>query len=395
MTLCFVLATVISVASADPFQLLTGVDAGLTPGATRTVPSQAPGGLGFFQDGDRLAGTIGTESAAWMGTGSPMIAPNASGSLSFLFRRGSFGLFGAPQTPVMAIEYLGGPLLDLDGDLNDGVRHLTRVAGQTPVVIPGSTSFLDLGFGGSSVTLNQFDVTGTNSGSQNLSPDFGVTVNVLAGTQPDASQTGPINPTIDTRQGMLTPVATGVTRIENLGYEFWQDSVAQSVNQNDPLGSFQSLGALGGWLIERDAGGAFPVLAGTLGSTLWPAVDTSQVGNSFNTSFGGMSAITDGVPNDLFSAAGNGGLPLMGGDLGAYLDSVVVPLIDPLSNSFVYLESAGFGISNSGDPVFGSTNGYDAVLIAQSAPIPEPATGLLILIASGLWFRPRRRRLVR
>ena len=55
-------------------------------------------------------------------------------------------------------------------------------------------------------------------------------------------------------------------------------------------------------------------------------------------------------PGDVFSASGNGGLALadFGGDLGAYLDAVVVPLVDPLSGSFVYLESVGFGCSGLG-----------------------------------------------
>ena len=33
---------------------------------------------------------------------------------------------------------------------------------------------------------------------------------------------------------------------------------------------------------------------------------------------------------------------------------------------FVYLESAGFGINNSSDPVFTDTVGYDAVIIAAN-----------------------------
>ena len=53
------------------------------------------------------------------------------------------------------------------------------------------------------------------------------------------------------------------------------------------------------------------------------------------------------------------------GDLGEYLDEVVVQLIDAQSRSFIYLESAGFGINNSFDPVYTDTVSYDVVLIAQ------------------------------
>lgn len=122
-----------------------------------------------------------------------------------------------------------------------------------------------------------------------------------------------------------------------------------------------------------------------LGSTAWPDVMSPPAG-VFNQTTGVPStvAITDGVPGDVFSATGNGGLALadFGGDLGAYLDAVVVPLLDPLSQRFVHLESAGFGMNNSFDPVFGDTNGYGVVLIGQSVPIPEPSTAALFLAAS-------------
>ena len=148
--------------------------------------------------------------------------------------------------------------------------------------------------------------------------------------------------------------------------------------------------------IERDTNGNFPTLAGLgLGSTLWSLVDTAGVGQTFNSANNPgtpLFTVTDGLPDDIFSTPGNGGLSLtdFGGDLGAYLDSVVVPLIDALSESFVYLESAGFGNNNSADPVFNATNGYDVVVVAQSAPVPEPASGLFILV-SAVWFLGRRR----
>ncbi len=225
-----------------------------------------------------------------------------------------------------------------------------------------------------------------------------MTVNTLAGTQPDGTLGGPINPSTDTRQGTLTPLAPGVTRIDHLGYEIWQDSIGLTSSTADTLGTLQFLGAFRGWRIDRDAQGNFPTLAGLgLGSTLWPDVDVSNIGGTFNEASQpsplppGTTTITDGPLNDAFSASGSGGVALAGGDLGAYFDQVVVPLIDPLSDSFVYLEAAGFGINNSLDPVFGDTNGYDIVLIAQSAPVPEPATAALLLFAAAALFtrRPR------
>lgn len=399
---CLIAAAVSGAAVAGQYQLLTGVDPGVTPGPIRNVFSLA-GVPGDFTDGDRLAGTLSpTESAAWQGNGAPMFASNGFGSLSFMFRRGSLGLAPGVQLPIMAIDYLGGPLLDLDGDLGNGVRKLTPdFDGQGQLIpaaiIPNTTSHIDLSFGAGNVSLNNFDVTATNSGSSGLDPSFGVTVNTMAGTQPDTSQTGPINPGIDTRHGTLAPFAPGVTRITNLGYEFWQDSIGPSSTAGT-LGTLQYLGDLDGYLIERDGGGNFPTLAGLgLGTTLWPAVDVSEIGNAFNKSGGGMATILDGVSGDPFSAPGNGGLPLteFGGDLGAYLDSVVVPNVDALSQRFIYLESAGFGMNNSFDPIFGNTNAYDVVLIAQSTPVPEPGTMSLLFVTGVALVGNRRRRAVR
>jgi hypothetical protein len=119
------------------------------------------------------------------------------------------------------------------------------------------------------------------------------------------------------------------------------------------------------------------------------------VGNSFaqSSSMPPFVTITNGPSADQFDAPGNGGLPLsdFSGDLGAYLDNVVLPLVDPLSQRVVYLESAGFGMNNSFDPVFGDTVGYDVVLIAQSTPIPEPATLALVVLGMGVVRRLRRR----
>ena len=406
----FSVAVLGSLAFGQQFQLLTGVDARHSPGTARSVfaspgPTLAPG---QFADGDRLAGTSDTGATVnWLGSGTPQYLPNQFGSLSFLYRRGSLTINagGLRALPIMAIEYLGGPQLDLDGDLNNGSRSLTPVSGQTPVAIPGSASTLGLNINhaGGSIGLTGFDATGTNEGSQGLSPLNGVTVNTLAGTTPNGGQSGPINPSVDTRTGSLTPFAgsggtlTGVSQIQNLGYELWQDSTDTASSTASTLGTWQYLGGLRGWLIERDANGNFPTLAGQgLGSTLWPQV-SAVPGGTFNTTLPGAptTSITGGTALDGFAAAGNGGLALaaFGGDLGAYLDAVVVPLIDPNSNSFVYLESAGFGISNSPDPVFGDSVGYDAVLIAQSPPVPEPVTGFLLLCAVAL-RRPLARRSV-
>lgn len=390
-----------SLAFGQQFQLLTGVDARRSPGTTRTVsaspgPTLAPGS---FSDGDRLAGTSDTGGTVnWAGSGTPQYLPNQFGSLSFMYRRGSLSVNagGLRALPIMAIEYLGGPQLDLDGDLGNGSRSLTPVSGQTPVAIPGSTSSvgLSINHAGGSIGLTSFDATGTNEGSQGLSPLNGVTVNTLAGTSTNGAAGAAINPSVDTRTGSLTAFAgsggtlTGVSQIQNLGYELWQDATDPASSTASTLGTWQYLGGLRGWLIERDANGNFPTLAGQgLGSTLWPAV-SAVPGGTFNTTLPAAptTSINGGTAIDGFAAAGNGGLALasFGGDLGAYLDSVVVPLIDPNSNSFVYLESAGFGISNSPDPVFGDSIGYDVVLIAQSPPVPEPVTGLLLLCAVAL-----------
>ncbi len=389
-----------SLASAEQYLLLTGVDAGKSPGTGRTVfpsgpPSIAPG---TFSDGDRLAGTSDAGPELYLGTGTPLVSPNQYGALSFKFRRGSIPLGAAGQQPILAVDYLGGPLLDLDGDLFNGSRRLTPMIGQTPVEIPGTAGNLKLtpNPAGGTIGLANFDATSTNSGFPGFGPGIAVTVNTLAGTQPNGALGSAINPVVDTRQGSMSLHAPHVWRIEDFGYEFWQDSIDPNASTASSLGTFQYLGSLRGWLIERDGTGSFPSLAGLgLGSTQWPLVDVSSVGSSYVQSGGvpPMATITDGPAGDLFSAPNNGGLAMtdFGGDLGSYLDNVVLPLVDPLSQRVVYLESAGFGMNNSFDPVFGDTTGYDVVLIAQSAPIPEPATFLMVM-ASLLAARRRARK---
>lgn len=389
------LASYGSTVRAEQFELLTGVDHGLAPGGARFVTSQLGQSVPFF-DGDRLAGTAGTTPTAWLGNApAPFYSTNQFGSLSFMFRRGTLRAeIPGPQPqslqiPIQAIEYLGGPRLDLDGDLNNGQRSLARPVGATPAPISGIGSYIDLGIDRTAATLSLdgFDATGTNAGSDDLSSAFGVTTNVLAGTQSNGAQTGAINPTFDTRQGGLTDIAPGITRVNDLGYEFWQDGIAESSTpETELLGSFQYLGGMRGWMIERDGVGNFPALTGLLGGTLWSTINTADLGAVINTPSGGTATILDGAPDDQFSLSPEG-LPT--GDLGAYLDQVVVPLIDPAAQRFVYLESSGIGNSNSIDPVFKPTNGYDVVLIAQS--VPEPATGLLLFAAASIVAVRRRR----
>jgi len=268
--------------------------------------------------------------------------------------------------------------------------------GQTAVTIPGSRSFVDLGFDAPGVvSLSNFDTTANNAGFSGISAEFATTVNTIAGTQPDGSQTGAINPGIDDRQGTVTATGIpGVSRIDGLGYELWQDSTSENSSGADTLGSMQYLGSMGGYLIERDGFGDFPTLAGQgLGSTMWPLVDSSQVGNTFNTASGPVptATITDGITDDIYSVAGNGGLALTdyAGDLGAYLDAVVIPNIAAYADSFVYLEAGGFGISNSFDPVFQDSNAYDVVLVAQL--VPEPSSVALLALGGLLGLRRRRR----
>jgi len=373
---------VCTVSFAEKFVLLTGVDARHYPGSKRLVaPVPGPGFPGEFYDGDRLAGTsdVSVDLVPFNGVGNPMFQPNEFGSLSMLYRRGSVPVGGPNKLPLMGIEFLGGPLLDLDGDLHNGKRSLIPVEGAKPVIIPLTRSYLDLEFDvpNGVVRLRNIDTTGNNEGAPQIPAETATVLITLAGTEPDGQLGPPINPSIDTRVGTLTPFTgnsgqlTGVYRIQNLGYEFWEDSIDPNSSTRDVLGTLQFLGTLRGGLVERHpATGRFPQLAGEgLGSTRWPQVDVSQVGKKFNTAhglFGGTATITDGLPQDRYSAPGNGGLALsdFGGDLGAYLDAVIAPRMPVKSARFVYLESAGFGINNSLDPVFTDTVSYDAVLLA-------------------------------
>ncbi len=365
-------------ARADRFYLLVGVDALHYPGPQRLIP---PFTMGPVFDGDRLAGTSDIGPAVpYVGTGTPMYPPNHLGSLSLMFRRGNIPFGGG--MPIIGIEFLGGPLLDLDGDLTNNQRSLIPVPPAAPVEIPGSGSFIELvpDYVGGTITLVDFDATGCNEGGPRVGPYIATILVTIAGTGSLGEKTGPINPGIDTRVGTLTPfpgtsgALSGVYRIQNLGYELWEDSIDPNSSSADQLGTMQFLGSFGGWLIRRGpASGQFPTLAGQgLGSPRWPQVDTSQVGNSFHTAIGypgGMTTIIQGVPGDDFAAPGNGGLALtdFAGDLGAYLDQVVVPRLPFAADAFVYLDSAGFGINNSADPVFTDTIGYDTAFVAATA----------------------------
>jgi len=390
---------------ADPFFLVDGVDAGKYPDTSRPIFPMT-GFPGTFHDGDRLAGDTPTgANVTWQGSGAPMFSTNQFGSLSFLLRRGSVPAGGPNLVPFMGIEFLGGPLLDLDGDLGNTTRSLIPVADPNdpnlplvPLAIPGQGSRIDLTFdtGGGTVALDRFDATGTNEGASGLDPAIGVTVNVLAGTPtsfegktPPANPTA-INPTIDDRAGTVTAHGTiaGVWQIDDLGFEFWNDTQLFGSSTSPVLGTLQTLDDdLQGWLVTRPSTAtAWPTMAGQLGATLWPTVESSGV--MMKTAPSGASTVTigSGPAGDPFGAEG-----LATADLGAYLDSVVVPSLFSQALSFVYLEASGVGVNNSFDPVFGDTIGYDAVIIAQT---PEPGTGALaVMIAVGvLARRPRRRR---
>ena len=384
-------------AAASPFQLLTGVDVGKYPGTRRTVNAvPGPSFAGAFDDGDRLAGTSDTGGDVfYVGSGQPVIPPNNVGAFSFLFRRGSVPAFPF-FLPLMGIDYLGGPLLDLDGNTANGTRSYIPVSGQNAVAIPGSSSFIDLTIDtvGGTITLNNFDATGTAEGAPGFDGRIAVTLVTIAGTSPTGAQSGPINPAMDTRVGTLTAylgisgTLTGVHRVHDLGYELWYDSISPDTGTPQLLGTIQHLGKFRGWVVERDcATGQFPTLAGQgLGVTLWPQVDPSQIGAVWNTAinvFGPTATIEKGFSTDDFATGddftmpNNGGIALTdaGGDIGAYFDTVVVPHLDPAAQSFVYLESAGFGINNSGDPVFTDTIGYDVVVVAQSTEAAAPLIG--------------------
>lgn len=365
---------------AGTFNLLTGVNATKYPGPNRIVsPSPGPGFPGTLHDGDRLAGTSDDGvTVVHQGLGTPRYQPNQFGSLSFLYRRGSIPAGGSNRVPILGIDFLGGPLLDLDGD-PASPRSLIPVDGQSPVEIPGSSSHIDLSFDLATltVTLQNFDATGNNEGGPGIQPEIATTLVTRAGTSPEGSLGAAINPSIDTRHGTLSPFVgvsgtlKGVYQISNLGFELWYDSIDPTSASSDRLGTLQHLGAFRGWLVVRDCtSGQFPALTGQgLGGTLWPAVNSALIGHTYNTAvtdFGPTATITNGNSSDQFTAPGNGGIALAGGDLGSYLDNVVRPLLNPAAQAFVYLDAAGVGINNSGDPVFADTTGYDVLVVAVS-----------------------------
>ncbi len=372
---------------ADEYYLLVGVDETLYPGAERFI--FGPGGTpGAVYDGDRLAGTADVGPVVpYAGTGTPLHPANYLGSLSMLYRRGTIPFAGG--IPILGIEFLGGPLLDLDGDPNDPNRALIPNLVDDPVDIPWTDSFIDLdpNFTAGTITLNNIDASGTNEGGPGVGPDVTNILINIAGRQPDGTLGASPNPTIDTRVGTLAAFTgtsgtlSTVYQISDLGYEIWEDSADPTSSTAGDLGTMQFLGAFSGWLVERDPNGNFPVLSGEgLGATGWPAVNTAVIGQSYNTAFGfpaPTATILGNVSGDDYtyiSAApnnfdGNGGQPLMdmGGDLGAYFDQVVIPLLPAAADQFVYLESVGWGINASGDPVFTDTVCYDVVIIAATA----------------------------
>jgi hypothetical protein len=310
------LGLIASTATAQKFELLTGVNAGNYPAQARSIPGD--NGLGVypdFYDGDRLAGTSDDgPPVVFLGSGTPLYAPNEFGSLSFKFRRGTLPFGGF--FPLMGIEFLGGPRLDLDGDPNTP-RDLTPTQGVTPAEIPGISSFIELefDFANSDVTLVNIDALATNETGPGQSPLAAVAQLALAGTDPNGTLGAPINPGVDTRSGVLTP-ETGVSgtlnsvwRIGRLGFEFWEDSIDPGSSSPGDLGTFQILGFFNGWLIERDpTSGQFPTLAGEGLTTAWPAVSTAT-GTNVVTATGPAPVVTivNAVGTDLYNGPGNGG----------------------------------------------------------------------------------------
>lgn len=375
-------------AFAVPFELVTGVNVQNYPGVNRVVPPiPGPGVPGTFNDGDRLAGTTDDGPVVpFNGIGTPFFTPNQFGATSFIFRRGSVPLGPAGQLPFMNIEFLGGPRVDFDGNPNDPFRSLVPT-GATPALLRGLASNIDLGVNtlGGTITLDGVDITGNNEGGPGVSGESATIVVNLSGTDPNgALNNPPLNPLVDSRMGTLTPylgmsgTLAGVFAVGNLDAELWEDTGLSTSSTASTLGTLQQFVDFNGWLVQADPNtGLFPVLSGeALGSTLWPAIDTSQIGNTFNRAnspFGPTATITGGFTGDDFTAVPEGvALTDFGGDLGGYLDAVVVPNLPAGATQFVYLESSGWGISNSPDPVIGSTVGYDAVLIAAYAPQPCP-----------------------
>jgi len=376
---CIVMIAGATVARGEKYTLVTGVDARQWPGVARSVaPSPGPGIPGTFQDGDRLAGTSDVGSTVnYVGLGTPMFQPNEFGSTSFLIHRGTVPIPYTGQMPLMGVDFLGGPRLDLDGDLGNAERSLIPVPGQTPALMTDQDSFVELRFdiAAGEVGLINIDAVGNNEGSPQIQPETATILASLAGTAPDATRGPAINPEVDSRLGALTPFTgagalAGVYRIEDLGYEFWYDSIDPTSGTANELGTFQFLGIFNGWMVKRDEDtGEFPTLAGQgLGSTAWPFVDDQYVDQTYVTAnglSGGFATISAGHAQDQFDAAGNGGEALtdFAGDLGAYFDNVVVPALPAGARRFVYLEGAGCGVHNANDPVFIDSIGYDVVLI--------------------------------
>ena len=384
-------------AQGEPFFLVTGIDATRNPDVARTV-SPVSGFPASFHDGDRLAGSGPTGAAVtWLGEGSPMFAPNQFGAASFLFRRGSIPVGAPNQIPIMGIEFLGGPRLDLDGDLDNETRSLIPFIDQTPVVIPGSQSLIDLNLDtvGGTVTIERLDALSTNEGGAGVPSGAGVTVNVLAGTPGSFSgdlvpaEPAAINPTFDDRMGTVAAHASvaGVFRIDELGLEFWEDSIGAGFSGAPFMGTLQMISAdMEGWLVTRpSSAAAWPTLTGQIGGTRWSDAASSGVpvleAHGPGGAAGQTKTITAGPAADPFGAEG-----LANVDLGAYLDSVIVPGLGQNALSFVYLEAAGFGVNNSFDPIFGETIGYDVVIIAAT---PEPSSCVLLVLGAASLLKRR------
>lgn len=381
---CMLVLLSAGVATADTFEFLVGVDVGHWPGPERFItPMPGPGIAGPVYDGDRLVGTSDVGPMLdYVGIGAPLFPPNDLGTLSCTYRRGSVPLGPAGVYPLVGIDFLGGPLLDLDGDLNNGSRSLTPVQNgsgyATPVRVPGTASYIDLNvdLDADTVGIAGFEASGTNEGGPGIGPGIATVMLTLAGTGPDGSATAVApNPDFDTRIGTITPHASlpGVYAINDLKVELWYDSIEPNSSTASVLGTLQHFAHFKGWLVVADcATGEFPTLAGAgLGSTRWPDTDADSIESIVYTAHGlagGTAFITGGNNSDDFTAPGNGGLAMsdFGGDVGAYFDNVVVPLLTNDQQAFVYLESASFGVNNSGDPIYADTIAYDLVIVAAA-----------------------------
>ncbi|MEM7245331.1 MAG: hypothetical protein AAF533_08300 [Acidobacteriota bacterium] len=314
--------------------------------------------------GDRLTGTDDDLAPADEAPAQETILlPNEFGSFSFAispllpqpFADMPFINFGPS---AVGVGYLGGPRLDLDGDAAPP-RSFVPVLDEmgdavTPAILPGIGSYLTLSLGDSDVEVVEMDITRTSDvGLQ----DFGVGVGVLGD---------------DRAAGSLSSTAFG-QRIDGLFFEWYEDDISANASGAAWLGAFQRFGNYDGWIIERDGSGDFPTLAGLGLSSRFPDANPGDVGTvaaRVPESLFGPVAVIEGLefvvpPVPVPPATPRGAdLAGLGGDFGLYIDTVVAPAVPDDCDYILVLQSVGYGINNTFDPVFGSTIGYDDVFFA-------------------------------